>query len=225
MAKIFLLDDDRSMCGVVKDWLEEQNNSIEMVHEAKEAMAYLATYKYDLIILDWSLPDGTGVDVLKQFRTAGGTTPVLMLTGKGAIEDKEQGLDSGADDYLTKPFDMKELSARVRALLRRSGNLTENVLKVADIQLDPGTFSVTKGGAPLKLFPKDFALLEFLLRNPNKVFSAAQLLNHVWNSMDGVGEETVRTSVKRLRKLIDTDGQPSLIENIFGVGYKLKPHD
>jgi DNA-binding response OmpR family regulator len=225
MAKILLVDDDLSLCGVVKEWLERQNYTIELVHKASEATEYLTTYCYDAVLLDWSLPDGAGVDVLQKFRKGGGKTPVLMLTGKNKIEEKEQGLDSGADDYLTKPFDMKELSARIRALLRRASNLPENQLTVADITLDPGSFTVTKGGEPLKMFPKDFALLEFFMRHPNKVYSAEALLNHVWSSMNGVGEETVRTSVKRLRKLIDTEGKPTLIENVFGVGYKLIPRD
>jgi two-component system, OmpR family, phosphate regulon response regulator PhoB len=144
-----------------------------------------------------------------------------MLTGKDTIDDKEQGLDSGADDYLTKPFHLKELSARVRALLRRSASISGNVLEVRDLVLDPTAHKLTRNGAEIQLHPKEFALLEHLMRHPNQVFSAQNLLDRVWTSESNVGPETVRTCVKRLRQKIDIDGQESMLENIYGVGYKL----
>jgi DNA-binding response OmpR family regulator len=193
------------------------------VHDGEDAVNMLKSYQFDVIILDWQLPKMEGVDVLRNYRTGGGQTPVLMLTGKGAIAEKEVGLDAGADDYLTKPFHMKELSARLRALLRRPGSVTGNVLSARDICLEPSTFRVTKGGADIQLLPKEFALLEFLMRHPNQVFSADALLDRVWKSESNVSPETVRTCLKRLRRKIDTEEQESLIQTLHGVGYKLTP--
>jgi DNA-binding response OmpR family regulator len=144
-----------------------------------------------------------------------------MLTGKHDIEDKEEGFNAGADDYLTKPFDIKELSARIRALLRRPTNVYDNILSIRNVSLDPNNHIVTKDGAPIKLTPKEFAVLEFFMRNPNKVFKADALLDHIWNSEAGSGPETVRTCIKRLRRQIDMPDVPSIIENVHGVGYKL----
>lgn len=222
MAKILIVEDDLALCTVVRDWLVHENHTVETVHTGADAEEFLRSYQYDCIVLDWGLPDKPGLAVCQKFRASGGKTPIIMLTGKKEIEDKEAGLDSGADDYLTKPFDVKELSARLRALLRRPAALTENILRFGDLQLDPSSFSVTRGGAEIKLFRKEFALLEFLMRHPSKVFSPEALLNHVWQSEAGVGPETVRTSVKRLRQSIDKDGEESMIENVRGVGYRLR---
>ncbi len=130
MAKILLVEDDNDMCEQIESWLQHEQHAVEVVKEGPEAADRLKFYKYDVVILDWQLPGMNGVEVLKKFRDQGGVTPVLMLTGKDKIEDKEQGLDSGADDYLTKPFHFKELSARLRAMLRRPAITTGNVLKL-----------------------------------------------------------------------------------------------
>lgn len=222
MAKILVVEDDENLATVVHDWLTHQNNVVETVDTGAKAQELLDLYEYDVIVLDWGLPDIQGIDLCQKFRANGGQTPILMLTGKREIDEKEQGLDSGADDYLTKPFDVKELSARLRALLRRPTAINDNVLRAGDLCLDPVKYKVTKNGEEVKLYRKEFALLEFLLRHPNKIFSPESLLDHVWNSEAGVGPETVRTSIKRLRQQIDVEGQPSLIENVRGVGYKLK---
>ncbi|HEY9715753.1 MAG TPA: response regulator transcription factor [Chroococcales cyanobacterium] len=222
MAKIFLADDDRSLCTMIVDWLGAQHFNVECAHNVTDAHEFLKSYKYDLVILDWSMPDGTGLDVLKAYRHAGGKTPVLMLTGKSGIDEKEEGLDSGADDYLTKPFHVKELLARVRALLRRPDNFSDNVLRFGPITLDPTRFEVRKNDKELKLYPKEFALMEFFMRHPNTVFSAQALLDHVWSADAAAGGETIRTAIRRLRMQIDDEGEPSLIENVHGVGYRLK---
>jgi DNA-binding response OmpR family regulator len=222
MAKVLIVEDDLALCDIITDWLSHQNYIVETVATGAEAEEFLRSFRYDAIVLDWGLPDTSGVEVCQRFRAGGGQTPILMLTGKREIHEKEHGLDAGADDYLTKPFDVKELSARLRALLRRAGGMTDNILCAGNIRLDPAKHTVTRDGAEVKLFRKEFALLEFLLRNQNKVFSPEALLDHVWASESGVGPETVRTSVKRLRQSIDTDGQPSLVENLRGVGYKLR---
>ncbi len=221
MAKILVVEDDLTVCTIIEDWLTHQHHTVEVSHNGLEADHYLKTYQYDVVVLDWGLPDLSGVEICKRYKSSGGRAPVLMLTGKHDIEDKEEGFNAGADDYLTKPFDIKELSARIRALLRRPTNVYDNILSIRNVSLDPNNHIVTKDGETIKLTPKEFAVLEFFMRNPNKVFKADALLDHVWNSEAGSGPETVRTCIKRLRRQIDTQGQSSIIENVHGVGYKL----
>jgi DNA-binding response OmpR family regulator len=222
MAKILLVEDDVPFSQIVKGWLTQEHHSVEVSHDGQAAQDNLAVFQYDLIILDWELPGMSGVDVLKEFRSHGGLTPILMLTGKTAVADKEAGLDSGADDYLTKPFHMKELSARVRALLRRASGLTSNVLKAGNLVLDPSNYRLTRGGEEIHLQKREFALLEFLMRNPNKVFSAEALMERVWASEADITPDAIRTCVMRLRKKIDSNPETSLIQNVHGVGYKLQ---
>lgn len=221
MAKILIVEDDLDLRQIVEDWLKHDHHLIETATKGDEAMELIGIYSYDLIILDWQLPVYDGIQILTKFRQNGGKTPVLMLTGQDLAEQIEQGLDSGADDYLTKPFHMKELSARIRALLRRPVSVTDNVLRAAGINLNPRTFAVTKDGADIRLLPKEFALLEFLMRHPNQVFSAEALLDRVWHSENDAAPETVRTCIKRLRKKIDGESEESVIQTLHGVGYKL----
>ncbi len=221
MAKILIVEDDLDLRQIVEDWLKHDHHLIETATKGDEAIELIGIYSYDLIILDWQLPVYDGIQILKKFRQNGGKTPVLMLTGQDLAEQIEQGLDSGADDYLTKPFHMKELSARIRALLRRPVSVTDNVLRAAGIDLNPRTFAVTKCGADIRLLPKEFALLEFLMRHPNQVFSAEALLDRVWHSENDAAPETVRTCIKRLRKKIDGESEESVIQTLHGVGYKL----
>lgn len=221
MAKILLVEDDRDLAGMVLDWLKFEHHLVEAVHSGDEAEDMIKAYQFDVIILDWDLPKVSGVEILRNFRSTGGQTPVLMLTGKSNIQEKELGLDAGADDYLTKPFHMKELSARLRALLRRPAATDGNVLKARNLALEPNNFRVTKNGADIQLLPKEFALLEFLMRHQDQVFSADALLDRVWKSESDVSPETVRTCLKRLRRKIDTEGEGSIIQTLHGVGYKL----
>lgn len=221
MAKVLLVEDDKQLCALVSDWLAHQNYVVECVYTGTEAHEFLSMYQYDVIVLDWALPDVSGLEVLQKFRANGGATPVLILTGKRSIREKEQGLDGGADDYLTKPFDVKELSARLRALLRRTPSFSNDILTVGHLRLDPQARHVTLAGQTVKLYPKDFALLEYLMRYPNKVFSSEQLLDAVWTADTEAGTETIRTSIKRLRKSLEREGQPQMIDTVHGVGYKL----
>lgn len=223
MSKILLVEDDKEVCDVVSDWLIDEHYTVDVVNSGSEAIERLRFDKYDVLIFDWQLPDLSGIEVCKRFRSKGGITPVLMLTGKGEIEDKEVGLDAGADDYLTKPFHPRELSARVRALLRRSGELKMNVLTCGDIVLDPQGFKVTKDGKDVSLLPKEFALLEFFLRHPNQVFSPEALLDRVWSAESEASPDTIRVHITKLRGKIDTDGQPSVIKTLHRQGYKLEP--
>lgn len=208
---------------MVRDWLTFEHHLVETADNGRDGLDKLSFYQYDLVILDWELPEMTGIEICREFRSRGGTTPVLMLTGKGTINDKESGYDAGADDYLTKPFHMKELSLRLRALLRRGGaSLQSDTLKFRELELEPGSHRVTRHGKDLQLLPKEFALLEFFMRHPNQVFSAEALLSRVWASETDTTVDAVSTCIKRLRKKVDLEGQTSVIKTVHGVGYKLE---
>ncbi len=223
MAKVLLVEDDLEFAEAVQRWLENEHHTVESVADGREAHERLSIYKYDVLIFDWELPGMSGVEVCRKYRANGGTAPILILTGKSTVTEKETGLDAGADDYLTKPFHMKEMAARVRALLRRTGRFNETTLKVRDIVLEPGLYSVTRDGAEIRLLPKEFALLEFFMRHPGEVFSAEALLDRVWISESDITPDAVVTCIKRLRKKIDVENHPSLIRTIHGIGYKLQP--
>lgn len=222
MAKILVVEDEPDFSELVGEWLKNQHHVVEIVGNGEDALDRLRFYKYDIVVLDWMLPGVSGLEVCKTFRSNGGTTPILLLTAKKHVDEKEAGLDAGADDYLTKPFEMKELSARIRALLRRPQAFAGAVLQVGDLVLEPNTYKVTRNGEDLVLLPKEFALLEFLMRYPNQVFSAEALLDRVWSSDSEASPETIRTYIKRLRKKIDIDGHPSVLSTVHGVGYKLE---
>lgn len=221
MAKIFLLEDEKPLADIVMDWLTSQNHMVDWVSLVNEAKLRLKIYPYDLIILDVNLPDGTGIDVCKEYRGNGGTTPILMLTGRSKVHEKALGLDSGADDYLTKPFHMDELAARVRALLRRPVSFVGDTLKFADLELSPGMHKVTKAGVEIQLLPKEFALLEFLMRHSGQVFSADALIERLWPTDSDASPDAIRIYITRLRNKIDTKGAPSVISTMRGVGYRL----
>lgn len=222
MAKILIADDDPDLVGMVEDCLTAELHTLDTVLSGKEAQDYLKIYKYDLVILDWQFPDANGPDILQAFRNQGGATPILMLTGRSSSVDKEYGLDSGADDYLTKPFDSRELKARVRALLRRSVGAASNLIKIKNLVLDPASHSVTKDGKPVDLLPREYALLEFLMRHPNQAFSNDALLDRVWATESDSSHDAVRTCVQRLRKKIDVEGERSIISTKHRVGYILE---
>lgn len=221
MAKVLLIEDDVALSDSIVDLLRFERHEVESVTDGLEAAERLKFYAYDFVILDLSLPSKSGIEVLREFRHRGGATPVLILTGKNAIQDKEIGLDSGADDYLTKPFDVRELMARMRALLRRPHQVTDTVLTAGDVVLDTRTFMVTRAGEEIKLLPKEFALLEFLVRHRYQVFNVDELLDRVWSSETESTTDAVRQCITRIRKKLDRDGEPSVIVTVTGLGYKV----
>lgn len=224
MAKILVVEDDEDLCTSLKDLLELDHHKVDTALNGGEALHLLKVATYDLLLLDWNLPDMPGVDICKQFRAEGGACPVLMLTGKGNVNDKITGLDAGADDYLTKPFHPEELASRMRALLRRPGAFRGNELKVAGLVLEPSAFRVTRDGEEIKLLPKEFALLEFFMRHPNEVFSTEALIARVWESDSDVSPEVVRTYINRLRNKLGRNGEDNLLKTVHGLGYKLQAH-
>lgn len=222
MAKILVVEDEADLAKLVRNWLEREHHLVEVAENGIDALTHLQVNRFDVVILDLMLPTLSGMEVCRRYRQSLGKTPILMLTAKDTVEDKAAGLDAGADDYLTKPFHLKELSARVRALVRRGSNQPNNILRLRDIEIDVSEFTVTKGGEEIHLLPKEFRLLEFLLRHPNHVFSAEELLASVWESDTPALLDTVRGHIKRLRKKLDTPGEPSIISTVYGIGYKLE---
>ncbi|HEY9733438.1 MAG TPA: response regulator transcription factor [Drouetiella sp.] len=221
MPKLLLADDDKQLRQIVGDWLEHEHYIVDLACDGLEAKEYLLSGGYDLLILDWSMPQLTGIEVCKWFRARGGSTPILMLTGKDEIEHKETGFGAGVDDYLTKPFELRELTARLRALLRRVSVASSSTIKVGPLVLDPDTHGASVDGKSLTLTGTEFAVLEFLGRHPNQVFNANALLDRVWNNSAEVSPDTVRVYIKRLRAKFDALGHSDLIQNVHGVGYKL----
>ena len=180
MAKVLLVEDDVATAKFVATWLKREHHLVEHVVNGNEGLEYAVQSDYDLILLDWELPGMSGDMVLKELRARGKKTPVIMLTGKSHVEEKTDALDGGADDYLTKPFDLKELSARIRVQLRKSADQIDNILSLRNVQLNPQTFKATIDGAALELLPKEFALLEFFMRNPDKIYKADAIMRRVW---------------------------------------------
>lgn len=221
--RILLLDDDEDHLELLRQYLVSQKFSVDQAASASEANEYLQLSSYDLLILDWSLPDFSGVELCRRYRASGGMTPVLFLTGKSDIVDVEEGLDAGGDDYLTKPFEPRELLARVRALLRRPTQIQESIIKIRDIELNAAAHSVTKNGEAIKLYPKEYELFELLVKNPNRVYSAEKLLDIVWSNECDVSSDTLRQTISRLRSAIGHDNSCPLIRTIHGVGYRLEP--
>lgn len=223
MSKILIVEDEQDLASQVADWLKREHYLCETVDNGAAALDRLRVYQYDVVLLDWMLPGMTGIEVCKQFRGRGGKTPILMLTAKSQEDDKETGLDIGADDYLVKPFGLKELSARIRALIRRTSISTQAVGKILNygkLELDPTSRRVTKEGAEVHLEPKEFSLLEFFMRNPDQVFSAEALINRCWESETLMSPDSIRTYIKGLRKKIDDKDGPSTIVTVHGVGYR-----
>lgn len=222
MPKVLVVDDDVCLTRMVADWLKSENFAVEVVDNGTDAKSLIRDFHYDLILLDWNLPDVPGVNVLSEYRRNGGVGMVLMLTGHDQVEHKQEGFASGADDYLTKPFHISELVARMHALMRRPRTVYQQELEVGEIRLNTQTRAVFVGDNEVNLLAKEFALLEHFMRHPGQVFDCAMLLDRLWKSEQAVGEETVRTCVKRLRQKLDTNSDQSHIETLYGAGYRLR---
>lgn len=221
MAKILVVEDEKATSEAIVDLLSFDKHTVETSFDGADARERLQSFQYDLIILDWTLPEMNGLQVLSEFRSRGGITPVLFLTGKQSIDNKTEGLDSGADDYLSKPFDVRELRSRVRALLRRPAVPVSEVLEAAELKLDLRAFKCQRNGVEIKLLPKEFELLKFFIQNKSVVFNIDELLERLWSCESDAGTDAVRQTVKRLRDKIDVDGKKSYITTVFGVGYKM----
>lgn len=226
LAKILLAEDHADLAATVVAGLEAERHVVDTAYDGEQAASLLKTEAYDVLVIDWDLPLKSGIALIRDFRAAGGTAPIIMLTGKSSIASKEEGMDSGADDYLTKPFDQRELNVRVRALLRRSTGTTpaSNELRAGALTLDPVRYSLRRNGTDIRLAPRDFALLEFFMRNPGQVFSVETILNRVWSYDSDASPEGLRAAIRRIRRAVDVTDDPnqSIIENVARVGYRLR---
>lgn len=221
--KILLVEDEIKLGKAVKAGLEQDGYAVDLLHTAEEGLAYGETENYDVIILDRMLPGGKdGLDICKELRKASNTTPTLLLTARGELEDRVEGLDNGADDYLVKPFAFEELLARVRALVRRPVHAVGLSITHGDLSIDTATKLVTVKDRPVKLSKKEYALLEYLAHHPDQVTSKEQLIEHVWSFDSDILPNTVEVFIRSLRKKLDTPNAPSLIETTRGFGYRLK---
>lgn len=223
MSKILVIEDEAKVYTFIKKGLEEEQFSVSLATDGKTGVYAAYNNDFDLILLDIMLPDADGRDVCKEIRENNKTVPILMLTALGTVEDKVLGLDSGADDYLQKPFSFKELVARVKALIRRTNALNnDEILKIANLELNLTTKTVKRSGIPIKLTVKEFQLLEYLLKNRNKVISRSELSSSIWDINFDTGTNTIDVYINYLRNKIDKNFEPRLIHTSVGMGYILK---
>ncbi len=220
--RILIVEDEKKVANFVKKGLQEEGYAVDLTFDGEEGLKLGKDPSYDLIILDIYLPKLDGLAALKKLRAHGVRTPVLLLTVRATIEDKVLGLDSGADDYLTKPFAFQELLARIRALLRRRMDTGAAVVRIGDLVLDPASRIVSRGVRRIELTVKEFSLLEYFMRNPGKVLTRTMIIEHVWNYDFDSGTNVVDVYVNYLRKKIDSREEQKLIHTVRGVGYVMK---
>jgi DNA-binding response OmpR family regulator len=221
--RILVIEDEIKVANFIKKGLEEEHYAVDTALDGESGLYMSEVNDYDLIVLDLMIPKIAGLDVLRRIRSNKNKVPILVVTAKDTAEDIVKGLDSGCDDYLTKPFEFKVFLARVRALLRRERVDTEPILKLADLILSPVTHRVTRGGKEIELTSKEYGLLEYFMRNPNKVLTRTMISEHVWDYHFDSMTNVVDVYVNYLRKKIDKGFEPKLIHTIRGVGYILSP--
>ena len=215
------MEDESRVAAFIAKGLREQTYAVDVACDGEQAIYHATVTEYDLVILDVMLPLKDGHAVCRELRAAGFAAPILMLTARGAVDDRVAGLDSGADDYLAKPFDFKELLARMRALLRRSKGLRPQVIHVADLALNTGSHAVTRAGRPVSLTAKEYALLEFLMLNENRVVGREQIAQHVWDESFDAFSNVIDVYIKRLRVKLEAGGLKRMIRTRRGEGYLL----
>ncbi|WP_445168558.1 response regulator transcription factor [Mycolicibacterium sp. Dal123E01] len=223
--RVLLVDDERALTNLVTMALRYEGWTVEVAHDGRDAFAKFDSVKPDVVVLDIMLPDLDGLRILERIRTAASYTPVLFLTARDSVTDRVTGLTAGADDYMTKPFSLEELVARMRGLLRRVGETTpddEESLQVGDLELNGASREVTRSGEPIELTATEFELLRYLMRNPRRALSREEILQRVWNYTFGGKTSIVDLYISYLRKKIDAGREP-MINTIRGVGYQLRP--
>ena len=219
---LLIVDDEPKVVALLKRALERDGHTLEVATTGDDALVAAREAKYDALILDVMIPAPDGLEVCRRLRKDGDWTPVLLLTGRGAVEDRVTGLDAGADDYLPKPFSLTELSARLRAITRRAEQSETEVLQVGDLLLDPAAHRVTRDGQTIDLTPKEFALLELFMRRRGEVLSRSAILDHVWDFAYEGGSNVVDVYVRYLRDKVDRPFGERSIETVRGVGYRLR---
>lgn len=222
--KILLVEDDDRIAESLTEALKDQHYVVDIAADGEMGWDCIESCTYDLVVLDLMLPKLDGIALCQKLRQSGHAMPVLMLTARDTSSDKVLGLDVGADDYVVKPFDLKELLARIRALLRRGSSALPPVLEWGDLCLDPATCNVTYSGQLLHLTPKEYALLELLLRNNGRVLSPAFILDNLWSFEDPPGRDTIKVHVRGLRQKLKAVGAADdFVETVYGLGYRLNP--
>jgi len=220
--RVLVVEDSRRLAGIIKRGLLEEGYAVDNAYDGEEAEYMAETTPFDVVILDIMLPKKDGLAVCRDLRSKNVTTPILMLTAKDSVEDKVVGLDSGADDYLVKPFAFSELLARLRALLRREVLPKTQKLQIGELLLHPMSREVWRDGSRLELTAKEYAILEYFMRRPNAVVTRTMLGESVWDyEFDGLSN-VIDVYIRRIRQKIDRDGEPSLIQTVRGAGYRLR---
>ena len=220
--RVLVVEDDRKVASFIRKGLMEEGYAVDVAPEGETGLAMGLDRLHDIIILDVMLPGKPGFQVVRELRQAKVATPVLLLTAREAVEDRVQGLDAGADDYLTKPFAFAELLARMRALLRRGATAQAPLLRLADLTLDPARRTVKRGEEVISLTNREFALVEYFMRNPGRVLTRTMIAEHVWDYSFDSGTNVIDVYVNYLRKKIDAGRERKLIHTVRGVGYVLK---
>ncbi len=220
--RILVVEDQKRVAKFIAKGFREESYGVDVVHDGEEAVFMARSVGYDAIVLDLMLPQKDGMTALREMRGRGVRAPVIILTAKGDVQDRIDGLNAGADDYLPKPFAFGELLARVRALMRRGGPQEDPTLELDDLVLDPARRQVRRAGKAVDLTAKEFAVLEYLLRNKNRVVTRTSIIEHVWDIHFDTGTNIVDVYVRRLRSKIDDDFDRKLIHTIRGVGYTMK---
>jgi len=220
--RVLIIEDEKKVLNFIKQGLEEERYIVDVANDGITGLEIALNNHFDAIILDVMLPGKDGYTVLKELRDAGSTIPVLMLTARDSVEDKVHGLDLGADDYLPKPFSFEELTARLRALMRRTTPEKTTKLKCGDLILDTVTHIAIKNGKEIDLTTKEYALLEYLMRNKNRILSRSTITQHVWKHNFDTDSNIIDVYIKRLRMKIDGDDEKPMIQSIRGVGYRMR---
>lgn len=223
LMKILVVEDEHRIAHTIKKGLVQERYAIDVAYDGTSGFDLAATEDYDLILLDVLLPGKDGMTVCRELRKKDIHTPILMLTARGQIQDKVQGLEAGADDYLTKPFSFEELLARIRALTRRPPHITKTILTVGDLMLDPIAYTAVRKNTSISLTSKEFSLLEYLLRNAGKILTKEQIISHVWDYTADILPNTIEVYMRNLRNKIDRPfpQHKPLIHTVRGFGYKL----
>ena len=220
--RVLIAEDEKDLNKILTERLKEEHYSVDSCYDGQEALDYLASAEYDAVILDIMMPLLDGLSVLKAMRRKNDSTPVLLLTAKDSIEDRVQGLDAGANDYLVKPFAVEELLARIRVLLRKPAETPKTCYQVADLEVHMDTRKVLRGEQEVKLSGKEFALLRYMIQNAGIVLSRDRLEEHLWNFDYAGGSNVIDVYIRYLRKKIDEGHEPKLIHTVRGAGYVLK---
>jgi len=220
--RILVVEDEKKTASFIRKALQAEGFAVDVLYDGSEALAALPQTLFDVVVLDLMLPGMDGLSVVRNWRARGLCTPVLLLTARGEVSERVAGLDAGADDYLCKPFALDELLARVRALSRRSTDATPTVLRVADLTLDTVTRVVQRGGTVIDLAPREYRLLEFLMRSTGRICGRMTIVEKVWDYDFDPGSNLVDVYIMRLREKIDTDFEPKLLQTVRGVGYTLR---